>query len=87
MWHASVSVQDDSGPLHRPRQAEAIAIASLADVGDPDQEWWFWNRAARVGHLRVPITGDEAELVPAGIVTMDAGESGPLRRRSPVVER
>jgi hypothetical protein len=35
-----------------------------------------------VAHLRVPTTGIEQRMVPAGLVTMDAGEVGYLRVRS-----
>ena len=83
MWHASVSIQRPGvGPVHQPRRVEAAAIEALAGVGDPDGEWWLWNVKARVGHLRVPVTADEAALIPPGVVTMDAGETGPLRARS-----
>lgn len=82
MWHASTSIQDRrSGPLHRPKHAEAHAIAALAGVGDPHREWWLYNPRARVGHLRIPVTLAELELIPPGIVTMDAGETGPQRKR------
>lgn len=81
MWHASVSIKDRTGFLHRPNHAEVAAIAGLAGVGDPAVEWWLWNNAARVGHLRVPVTPAEYLLVPDGLVTTDAGETGPLRRR------
>ncbi len=34
-----------------------------------------------VGHLRVPVTADEFERMPAGCAVADAGETGPLRAR------
>lgn len=84
MWHASVSVgaKRPPMPLLRPETSERLAVEALTGVGDPTVEWWFYNSAARVGHLRVPVTPDEVRLVPPGIVTMDAGESGPLRPRT-----
>lgn len=47
-----------------------------------EHEWWFWNPRACVGHLRVPVTAAEALLIPPGLATSDAGESGPQRRRT-----
>jgi hypothetical protein len=64
-----------------PAQAEAEAIKLLRGVGDPSREWWIWNPTALVGHLRVPVTPQEYELVPPGCVVADAGETGPLRER------
>lgn len=87
VWHASVSVWDKRAGkrLNKPMQAEAEAIALLRDVGDPDREWWVWNlnlaASPYVGHLRVPVTPAEYDLVPAGCALHDAGESGPLRQR------
>lgn len=53
----------------------------LEGVGD-DVEWWVYNPAARVAHLRVPVTAAELELVPPGCVVGDAGVTGPLRPRT-----
>jgi hypothetical protein len=64
-----------------PAQAEAEAIKLLRGVGNPDREWWLWNPAAPVGHLRVPVAAEEYALVPPGCVVGDAGETGPLRVR------
>lgn len=83
VWHVSVSVW--SGPrgqrLNKPLQAEGEAVRLLRGVGDPEREWWIWNPAVRVGHLRVPVTVVEAARIPAGCAQHDAGESGPLRTR------
>jgi hypothetical protein len=57
-------------------------VRLIRGVGDPEREWWFWNPAALVGHLRVPITPAENEHIPPGCVVADAGESGPLRCRT-----
>ena len=53
----------------------------LRGVGG-DLEWWHWNARARVGHLRVGLTEAEAAGLPAGCAVADAGESGPLRKRT-----
>ena len=86
VWHASVTVWSGNGRqrLNKPLQAEAEAIRVLRGVGDPDTEWWIWNQqigASYVGHLRVPVTAVEAERIPPGCATDDAGESGPQRPR------
>lgn len=85
MWHASVSVQRKGHGLDEERRGEGYAVAALRGVGG-ESEWWYYNLDAvnlPVGHLRVPITADEALLVPEGLVTMDAGETGPRRPRTP----
>ena len=51
-----------------PDVVEREAIKALRGVGGP-HEWWIFT-GARVGHLRVPITGAEDE------------ESGPQRPRT-----
>lgn len=68
--------------LSLPPFAEQEAVRLLDGVGDPEREWWFHNRQARIGHLRVPVTSEEYELVPPGCAMADAGESGPVRPRS-----
>lgn len=64
---------------------QRLAVAALRGVGG-DIEWWVYalmlNGPAVVGHLRVPVTAAEAALIPAGIVTTDAGETGPPRPRT-----
>ncbi len=60
---------------------ERVAITLLRGVGG-DVEWWLWNPAAKVGHLRVAVTMAEYESMPAGCVVGDAGPAGPERKRS-----
>jgi hypothetical protein len=85
VWHASVSIQQrrrlGGRVLDLPYPVEHAALETLRGVGG-DHEWWLWNDQARVGHLRVPVTLDELALIPAGLVTMDAGETGPRRPRT-----
>lgn len=85
MWHASVSVHTLNGRtpqrLHRPDVAEREAVAVLAGVGG-NHEWWIYNQAVGVGHLRVPVTEIEYQQCPTGIVIADAGPSGDLRPRT-----
>lgn len=81
VWHASISAQGAHGPAAVPELAEADAVRVLAGVGG-DREWWLWNPATRVGHLRVPVTTDELQHLPAGCAVHDAGDTGPQRPRS-----
>jgi hypothetical protein len=55
----------------------------LRGVGG-DREWWLpqGEQLLAVSHLRVPTTHDEQRLIPAGLVTMDAGATGPIRPRT-----
>lgn len=76
MWAKDRTTKRDA-----PAQAEAEAIKLLRGVGDPDREWWIWNPAVLVGHLRVPVTASESVRLPPGCAVADAGESGPLRVR------
>lgn len=46
------------------------------------REWWIWNTAALVGHLRVGVTEAELDSMPPGLAVNDAGESGPERART-----
>lgn len=90
MWHASVSIQrpgrhrDRTDPEHIH---ERYAVEALRGVGG-DHEWWIMRgpdvsaSGITVGHLRVPVTDGEYLLVPLGIVTTDAGDSGPQRPRT-----
>lgn len=83
VWHASVSAWDRRSRtmLTRPTQTQQLAIEVLAGVGG-DTEWWIYNSAHRVGHLRVPVTITEMVLVPPGCVIADAGATGPQRPRT-----
>lgn len=60
-------------------------MAALRGVGG-DCEWWvhslILNGPAIVGHLRVPVTVEEYARIPPGLVSNDAGETGPMRPRS-----
>ena len=82
VWHVSISVWPRDGQTRRnePRIAEREAVTDLHGVGGPS-EWWIWS-PARVGHLRVPVTDDENELITPRPVVADAGPAGPERRRS-----
>lgn len=81
VWHASVSLQRKARKLDAPDEAERYAVTACAGVGS-EREWWHWNPLARVGHLRVGLTIDEAAVLPCGLAVHDAGESGPERPRS-----
>lgn len=82
VWHASLSLWDPRGrKLSAPSRLERVGIALLAGVGG-DTEWWIWNPAARVAHLRVALTVAEAAQVPPGCAVADAGPSGPARPRA-----
>lgn len=77
-------MQDRKGKRDAPDAVERAAVAALTGVGSMSGEWWFWNPAARVGHLRVPVTPDEYEQVPPGCVVDDAGEEGEWRDRTTI---
>lgn len=82
VWHVSASLHTpDLRPLSAPGRLERAAVRLLRGVGG-DVEWWLWNPQARVAHLRVAVTPDEYAVIPPGCATVDAGESGPQRRRS-----
>ena len=82
MWHASVTVWDPRSDrrMDQPRLAEREAVRLLAGVGG-DHEWWIWS-AGQVGHLRVPVTGQESTQIPPGCAVVDAGETGAQRLRT-----
>lgn len=83
VWHVSISLRTPAGyRLSSRTWLERAAPAFLAGVGG-DREWWHWNARARVGHLRVPVTTDEYQLIPPGLADSDAGETGPERPRTP----
>lgn len=71
------------GHVIDPDRCEQLAVAALAGVGG-DHEWWLptGDYNAAVAHLRVPTTDVEQRLIPAGLVTMDAGNTGPQRPRT-----
>jgi hypothetical protein len=50
-------------------------------VGGP-REWWHWNPAVLVGHLRVGLTDAEYAVLPPVQAVDDAGEAGPERKRT-----
>lgn len=90
VWHVSVSLQHapdhDGGTgyfVMDPRRCEAIAVELLRGVGG-NHEWWLpeGESAPWVAHLRVPTTPSEQRQIPAGLVTMDAGLTGPRRPRT-----
>lgn len=82
VWHCSASLRTPQGqPISAPSRLERVAVRLLRGVGG-DVEWWLWNSAARIGHLRVAVTEDENDLIPPGCATADAGPSGPQRRRT-----
>jgi hypothetical protein len=80
VWHASVSLQSAGTFLRSSGRLRRIATTLLAPVGG-DTEWWHWNPRACVGHLRVNVTTTEAQSIPPGLATSDAGETGPSERR------
>lgn len=53
----------------------------LVGVGN-HREWWFWNSAAGVGHLRVGVAEAELEVLGEWPAEDDAGETGPERQRA-----
>jgi hypothetical protein len=85
VWHASISIWAKDGKRKRnlPLIAERWGIALLKDVGG-FREWWIWRDDPNVlvGHLRVDVTDYEAQLIPPGCATVDAGDTGPERKRS-----
>lgn len=64
-----------------PGRLERVAVELLRDVGGA-HEWWYWNPSAKVGHLRVPVTVEEYQLVPPGCALIDAGYAGLRRPRT-----
>lgn len=82
MWHVSISLWTPRGEMMAAAgRLERAAVALLRGVGG-DVEWWLWNRQARIGHLRVPVTAAEFDQVPPGCAIGDAGPSGSERKRS-----
>lgn len=82
VWHASISIwTPERRMVKSPGLAERQAIALLDGVGN-SREWWYWNPAAAVGHLRVGLTLAEVAVLSDFPAEHDAGESGPERRRT-----
>ncbi len=84
MWHVSVSAWSRRTEARQdvPQVCEKDAVRLLRGVGG-EREWWFWNTAALIGHLRVALTPEEAATLPPWCEpTDDAGESGPERPRT-----
>ena len=78
-----MSTQRDGAFIVDERRAERIAVDALAGVGG-DHEWWLarGEMNGAVSHLRVPTTPAEQVHIPPGLVTMDAGATGPQRQRT-----
>ena len=83
MWHVSISLQNRDGFITDPDRCEHAAVELLRGVGG-DHEWWLPSGESNphVAHLRVPTTLAEQVLIPAGLVTMDAGSTGVQRPRT-----
>lgn len=82
VWHASVSIwTPDLRPVRAAGLAERLGIRLLTGVGN-DREWWWWNPAVAVGHLRVGLSLAEVAALPEFPAEHDAGESGPERKRT-----
>jgi hypothetical protein len=83
VWHASVSLRTANGqPRKDHNETERIAVRALDRVGGR-HEWWFYNAQTGIGHLRVPLTSAEVDMMPELVSAGDdAGESGPRRRRT-----
>lgn len=86
MWHASVSLQVKGTFLADEARLERLAVSALRGVGG-GIEWWIMKQndatgVGTVGHLRVPVTAAEAVRIPPGLVTTDAGQTGPMRPRT-----
>lgn len=87
VWHASISIwTPDLRMVRSAGLAERHAVQLLDGAGS-DREWWHWNPAAAVGHLRVGLTVAEVAVLPEMPAEHDAGESGPERRRTPARRR
>lgn len=59
-----------------------MAANELAGVG-AGREWWWWNQATGIAHLRVPLTGDELAVAGEYPAVHDAGQTGVERPRTP----
>lgn len=83
VWHVSITAWSPDGTRQRsePTLCKREAVKLLRGVGGA-AEWWLWNAATKVGHLRVAVTGAEHEQIPPACVIADAGPSGPKRPRT-----
>lgn len=63
-----------------PLLCEKEAIRLLWGVGS-EREWWHWNAAELIGHLRIGLTQAEYATLPPLAAIDDAGETGPERIR------
>jgi hypothetical protein len=81
VWHVSVSAWSGAARSAQPKLCEREAVKLLRGVGG-EREWWHWNGAALIGHLRVNVTGAEHAGMPCGVAEHDAGETGPERERT-----
>jgi hypothetical protein len=73
-------------PIRAPSRIERVAVALLAGVGS-NREWWAWNSAVAIGHLRVGLAEAEVALLAEYPAVHDAGDVGPERRRTPPKNR
>lgn len=81
MWHVSVSAWSGAARSSQPKLCERETVKLLRGVGG-EREWWFYNTAALIGHLRVNVTEAEHAAMPYGAAEHDAGETGPERTRT-----
>lgn len=86
VWHASMSLQMSGDRRLNDQNARLTAVrfgaVAMIDVGSERGEWWFWNKQAAVGHLRVPVTEEETKTCGVSLGTSDAGQAGTWRRRT-----
>jgi hypothetical protein len=82
VWHVSVSAWSRREErTNSPQICEREAVRLLRGVGG-GREWWHWNPAALIGHLRVGVTAAEHDSMPYACAVHDAGEAGPERART-----
>ena len=82
VWHVSVSAWSRREERSaQPAICEREAVRLLRGAGS-EREWWFWNPATLIGHLRVGVTEAEFAALPQMQAVDDAGETGPERERS-----
>jgi hypothetical protein len=84
VWHVSVSAwsRRTEKRVAVPDVCEREAVKLLRGAGG-DREWWHWNTATLIGHLRVGLTESEYATLPPVQAIDDAGETGPERKRTP----